>query len=188
MQIPELATKHLHLRQLEISDAPAIRHLLHNDPEIAANGLGIPYPYPEGEETRFIQKMLDRQKDNVYTWAVVLTATNELIGMVNLGLHPQYNSGALGYWLGKAFWNHGYATEAVKRVIDYGFQEHTLNRIYAESFSENISSRRVMEKAGMTQEGLLRQHIKHWNGTYKDLYHYGILASEHTHHSPDEEE
>jgi ribosomal-protein-alanine N-acetyltransferase len=183
MHIPELVTKRLRLRPIEMSDAPGIRSLLHNEPEIAANGLGIPYPYPEGEETRFVQKLQDRQKNNAYTWAILGQTNHELMGMISLGLHVQYDSGELGYWLGKAYWNQGYTTEAVKCVIRYGFEERALNRIFAESFSENTGSRRVLEKSGMTQEGRLRQHIKHWNGTYKDVYHYGILASEYNHHS-----
>lgn len=178
MEIPNLHSARLSLRPLDLKDSEIIRHLL-ADGTVAANGLGIPHPFPEGEERRFIQKMNDRLKDDVLTWGMVVLDSGELIGMISLSVHPQHNNGELGYWLGKAYWNKGYATEAVKCVIRFGFEQLKLHRIFAESFRENEASRQVMEKAGMSYEGLLREHLKHWNGEYKDLYHYGILASEY---------
>ena len=61
--------------------------------------------------------------------------------------------------LGVPFWGHGYMTEALKRLIQYGFEEHNLNRIDANYFIFNPASGRVMEKAGMTFEGVLRQRF-----------------------------
>jgi RimJ/RimL family protein N-acetyltransferase len=80
----------------------------------------------------------------------------------------------MGYWIGKPFWNHGYCTEAAKRLVRFGFEALQLNRILARHLSRNPASGRVMEKIGMQYEGCLRQHIKKW-GVFEDLKIYAIL-------------
>ena len=63
------------------------------------------------------------------------------------------------FWIGTPYWGNGYATEAAKALIDYCFRDLNLNRVAASYFGSNLASRRVMEKAGMTYEGILRQAI-----------------------------
>ena len=89
-------------------------------------------------------------------------------------LYAIMQKGKQGYWLGKDYWNKGYATEAVKAVIGYGFEKLRLNRIYAGHFTKNPASGRVMQKTGMTHEGLGREHILHW-GVYEDMVECAIL-------------
>ena len=83
----------------------------------------------------------------------------------------------MGYWIGVPYWNKGYCSEAAKALIGYGFDELGLNRVFAEHMVRNPASGRVMEKAGMTYEGTLRQHVKKWD-RYEDLKVYGILRTE----------
>jgi RimJ/RimL family protein N-acetyltransferase len=81
--------------------------------------------------------------------------------------------------MGVPFWNHGYCSEAARALVTYGFEQMGLHRIYAFHFARNPASGRVMQKAGMTCEGTLRQHVKKWE-RYEDLVAYGILRSEYT--------
>ena len=82
-----------------------------------------------------------------------------LLGAIGLGLVTPHRRGSLGYWLGVPFWGQGYATEAVRRVVAYGFAELRLHRIEATVFSGNAASARVLEKVGMRCEGTLRGYI-----------------------------
>jgi [ribosomal protein S5]-alanine N-acetyltransferase len=65
----------------------------------------------------------------------------------------------LGYWLGQEFWGHGVMTEVVPAFVDYCFDHFSLHRIYAESYSNNPASARVLEKAGFVLEGRLRKNV-----------------------------
>lgn len=73
-------------------------------------------------------------------------------------------------------WGKGYATEAAQLIIDFGFNELNLNRIWAPIMSKNKASCKVMEKVGMSYEGTLKQDILRW-GQYEDVDIYGLLKA-----------
>jgi ribosomal-protein-alanine N-acetyltransferase len=77
----------------------------------------------------------------------------------------------------KALCNQGYCTEAAKALMSYGFSVLNLNRIQAMHFPRNTASGRVMQKLGMTKEGLLRQYVCN-RGAFEDLYVYSILRTD----------
>src|SRR2546423_8087798 len=83
----------------------------------------------------------------------------------------------LGY--GSAFvgWKRGYATEAGGRIIDFGFESLGLHRIEAHHFLRTPASGRVMQKMGMQQEGVVRDHVVKWD-RYESLAIYSILEPE----------
>jgi RimJ/RimL family protein N-acetyltransferase len=108
---------------------------------------------------------------------MVRKADQQLMGAISLRPHQRHQRADIGYWIGVPYWNQGYTSEAARRLVDYGFAELGLRRIYASYFSHNIASRRVMEKAGMTYEGTLRQHVERL-GKFYDLGYCGILRSE----------
>ena len=82
------------------------------------------------------------------------------------------------YWIGKNYWGKGLATEAVNRMIHFGFIELGLNKIWASAISRNRSSIKVLEKSGLRKEGTLRQNRLLLN-TYEDVDVYGILKTEY---------
>lgn len=171
-----LSTERLILRPFEMSDAAAL-HALLQDPEIANGVLKVPHPYLEGMAEEWIQSRLSPPDDH-YNFAI--TCDGLLIGAINMWVTPQHKRGGLGYWIGKAYWGQNYMTEAVGRIIQYGFEELDLNRIYAECFAFNIGSARVMEKNGMKREAYLRQAVLHRvSGELRDLIVYGILRCEY---------
>ena len=89
----------------------------------------------------------------------------------------QNKEGDLGYWVRKDHWGEGIASEAVTAILDFGFNTHKLNRIYATACPENIGSLRVLEKCGMSKEGVMREHMN-IRGNFRDSVLMAILASE----------
>ena len=106
-------------------------------------------------------------------FAITLLSDGSFIGAI--GLHPdeEGRSGELGYWVGKPYWNQGYATEAVAGVISYAFGTMGFDRVYAAHFARNPSSGRVMQKAGMLYEGSQLGPTVKW-GVMENLELYGV--------------
>lgn len=174
MQHPDLLTERLLLRDFTRADIPDIVRLA-GAREVAATTLRIPHPYSEADAEQFLRK---RQEDQFgYSFAITLRSSGELCGGV--GLHPDavHPRAELGYWIGVPYWGQGYATEAARTVVDFGFRELKLQRIFAHHFAGNPASARVLQKIGMKHEGCFRRHIEKW-GEFLDLENYGILRAE----------
>jgi len=107
-------------------------------------------------------------------FAVTTLVQGELIGSIGLVIERRFDCAELGYWIAKANRNEGYCTEAAHAIVTYGFDVLGLNRIYSSHLSRNPASGRVMQKLGMTREGLQVQHVKKWD-TYEDLVLYGLV-------------
>lgn len=174
---PTIVTKRLILRPLEHADAADVQHLA-GDWDVASTTQNIPHPYPDGAAEQWIESTHSQyQRGSGVAFAITLRENGELIGVISLSIHSQPESAEIGYWVGKPYWNHGYATEAAMAMLDYGFNTLHLNRLYARHMSRNPASGRVMQKIGMQHEGRLRQHEKKW-GKLEDMEYYGILKDE----------
>ena len=119
----------------------------------------------------------DYAKGEGISLAITLRLTKTLAGAVGLTISREHDRAELGYWVGKEFWGKGFATEAAKALLTFGFQSLGLNRINARHLTRNPASGRVLVKIGMRHEGTLRQHVKKW-GVFEDAKIYGILSSE----------
>jgi [ribosomal protein S5]-alanine N-acetyltransferase len=161
-----LRTARLTLRPPALADAPAVQTLA-GAWEVAVNTLLIPHPYPDGAAEEWIAHT------GPHTFVI---DDGELVGCMGLRV-KDHGIAEIGYWVGMPFWGRGYATEAGRAVLRYGFQECGLQRIFAGHFARNPASGRVLQKIGMTYEGTLRRHELKW-GEYQDLVFYGILAEE----------
>ena len=172
-------SERLLFRLLSMDDVPRFRELLQAR-EIAENGLSVHHPYQEGDAERMIEAALSGPAHHRYTWGIVVKAVEELAGLIMIKVIPAHFCGEIGYWIGKDYWNCGYATEAVGAMLAYGFGPLGLNRIFGRSFPDNPASSRVMEKAGMVYEGRLRQELWHeLQQEFKDLLVFSILRSEY---------
>lgn len=133
------------------------------------------------EVRAFVQMFLDHQKQQPrikFQFAVTLKPTGQLIG--NCGVRrdsPEAPEGDIGYELDPRFWGKGYATEAARAVVHFGFTQMNLHRITAWCVAENTASAHVLEKLGMRQEGCLREH-QYFKGRWWDTLLYGILYDE----------
>lgn len=175
---PDLETERLRLRGLELADAPIVQKLA-GDPAIAATTLTIPHPYTLDAAEAWITAMHQEfKRGENFVFALVGKAGGAFIGVMEISPQPEHQRAELGYWIARPYWGQGYATEAARRLIRFGFEELKLNRIYATYFTHNPASARVMQKAGMTFEGILRQHVVK-NGVYVDLGVYSLLRGEY---------
>lgn len=168
----QLATERLLLRPFTLDDAPAVQRLV-SAYEIAENTLLIPHPYPEGAAAEWISKLGTKPDNHVF--AIVLAG--DVVGAIGMEVQREHDRGEIGYWIGVPYWGRGYMTEALRGVLGWAFESLRLHRVFAVHFTRNPASGRVMQKAGMRHEGLLRQHDKKWDA-YLDVEVYGILDSD----------
>ncbi len=196
---PTLETERLILRPFRMSDADTVQRLA-GDRAVVDTTLDIPHPYEDGMAEKWISNhALWFERCEQVIFAVTLknapaplaspeeqallatqrwqTATATLIGAVGMRIRLDELRAELGYWIGRMYWNQGYCTEASRALLGFGFERLGLNRIYAYHFVRNPASGRVMQKLGMTREGLLRQHVRKWDA-FEDLELYAILRSQ----------
>ena len=175
---PTLHTERLILRSFTLEDAPDVQRSA-GDRDVSSTLTSVPYPYEDGmaeEWFRFCHDSFEKGKG--VHFAIALITDNHFIGTISLEkLDRKHEKGELGYWLGKLYWNQGYATEAARAVVAYGFEVLKLNRIYAYYYTRNPASARVLEKIGMHTEGHLRQHIKK-DGNFEDVVACSILKAD----------
>ena len=172
---PKLETERLVLRQFTLDDAKQVQKLA-GDRQIATTTLNVPHPYEDGMAEEWIgthEELYQSRKGAPF--AITLKESGELIGAISIMSIVEEHQGELGYWMGTPYWNKGYCTEAAREMLRYGFMERGLNRIHASYFARNPASGRVMEKLGMSYEGLRRQHILKWK-VFEDLELRGILS------------
>jgi len=172
---PILVTDRLLLRPFDLADASDVQRLA-GDYEVASSDLGIPYPYPDGAAEAWIATLRPGFEKGVHAvYAVTLLGERNLVGAAGLvEVNRRHGRAELDYWVGRPYWGRGYATEAARAVIEYGFFVMGLHRVYAMHFSRNPASGRVMEKCGMVHEGHFREHIRKW-GVFEDVDIWGIL-------------
>ena len=178
-----LQTERLILRSLTLEDAQDVQRFA-GDRDIALMVLRIPHPYEDGMAEEWIRACADAyKKDEAINFAITLRTDRNLIGTIGLELEQENERAELGYWIGKPYWNLGYATEAARAVVAYSFEVLKLNRIYAYHFTRNPASGRVLKKIGMHYEGCRRQHTKKW-GSFEDSIGYGMLKADYASLTP----
>lgn len=133
---------------------------------------------PESIRSFLDERLRDAWGDGSYHCAVELAEVGHLIGTARVGVDDATNrSGHLGYAINDEFSGNGYMTEAVQQLLQTGFHEFGLHRIWAYADVENTASWRLMERVGMLREGLLRQD-KLVRGSWRDSYLYSILEGD----------
>jgi len=116
----------------------------------------------------------------LYHFVIEIKNINEFIGGIGYTVSDSTPCGKLvhmGYFLLKEYWNKGYATEALKRVIDFAFNENNVYRIHTGCLKENVYSERIMQKCGFTKEAEFIEYVFH-DGKFKDRVEYRILKNE----------
>ncbi len=165
----------IRLRPFREEDAPVLARLLNNKKIWNNIRDFVPYPYSEQDARDFIS--ICRKEDPQYTF--VIEYEGLLAGVV--GLVPQTDvyriSAEIGYWLGEPYWGKGIMTEAVKRMVDYGFHHLKLVRIFTGVFDYNKGSQRVLEKAGFQLECTFRKALIK-NEVVCDEYRYAVINEE----------
>lgn len=174
---PVLSGPRLVLRPFALTDAADVQRLA-GDRAIADMTLNVPHPYPDGAAERWIATAAALYAHGEEARFAITTAPDGLVGAVGLRIVPRHRHAELGYWIGREFWGRGYATEAARLVVEYGFGELGLHRIVAHHLTRNPASGRVLLKLGMRHEGHAREHVLKW-GQFEDLEAYGLLSREY---------
>jgi len=164
------------LRKIQVEDRERLVELA-NNPNIANNLRDdFPHPYTIEDADHFIKHAQSAQptlrfcieKDGIY------------VG--NIGIHPQEDiyrrSAEIGYFIGEPHWGQGIASQAVKMIVEYGFQQLNYHRIFAGVFSYNQASKKVLEKAGFTYEGASIQAV-YKGGELFDELRFAVINPNH---------
>ena len=172
-----LETKRLALRQYKISEAYDYACVDSDYGDVIWEA-----PFSE-EQISELQKVIDQyKKDDYYYWTIVEKVTKKIIGgILTVGANEKMLSCEIGYTINPKFRNNGYASEALKRVLEFLLIEVEYNRVQAGHLADNPASGRVMEKAGMKYEGTLRQDNRNHEGKLTDSKIYGILKEDLLH-------
>jgi ribosomal-protein-alanine N-acetyltransferase len=176
-ELPRLETPRLILRALSLDDADDI-FAYASDSEVTRYTI---FERHQSLDTtiEWLRSVLDMYCDgHPGPWGMERRERGRLIGACGFRNWDAHHGRAeMGYTVTRAFWNQGYATEAVRALLAFGFEHMNLNRIEARAVPANVGSTRVMEKAGMKLEGVLRQS-EFFKGGYQDLALYSILRSD----------
>ena len=175
--LPTLLTERLVLRPFSPDDAADVQ-LLAGEREIAATAVRMPHPYEDGMAEAWIASHGGAWNEGVSAAiAIASAADGSLVGSTGFDFALEHAKAELGYWIGKPYWGHGYATEAAREVVRWGFEDLGLFRIYAHCVKGNRPSSRVLEKAGLIYEGCQRQDFVRW-GQRLDIELYGALCTD----------
>ena len=184
--IPELTTPRLTLRRMLVADTDDMY-------EYACRQDVTKYltwrPHPDRDYTReYLQYLGSRYAAGMfYDWAVIYEPDCKMVGTCGFtSFNCSSDSAEVGYVLNPEYWGKGIATEALSRVLEFGFENMGLHRIEARFIQENERSRRVMEKVGMTFEGVMREGML-IKGVYQNIGICSILQSEWKSRQQDED-
>ena len=147
---PTLATERLLLRGPVISDADRLAELA-NDKGVADQLATMPHPYGVDDAESFVARMCRQDWDREPTFVI----EHRHFGVVGgLGFKTRANGRPeIGYWLGRAFWNRGYATEATRAALDWARRDWRRKLVVAGHFADNPASGQVLCKAGFLYTG-----------------------------------
>ncbi len=171
-------TSRLKLPPLRLGDENSVLALLSDDRVVRYMLFPI---FDEARAHSFVARMSQPTSAATATQQAVLgitrTPDGDLVGLCGFVLNRELEEGEAWYLLRPELWGHGLITEAVKALVDIGFGDLRLHRIWASCLPANPASARVLEKLGFRREGLLRQNLQ-IRGTWQDSYLYAVLSSD----------
>lgn len=175
-----LQTARLVLRPFRPEDAAPLL-ILAGDRAIADTTISVPHPFTPEHAQAWITEYGQADSSSLHRYfAVVLRSEDGLIGVVALrDIDREHSQAELSFWVGRAYWGRGLATEAAGAALRFGFEELGLNRVTAYHLVRNAASRRVLTRLGFRGEGLLRQRARKW-GVFEDVLAYAVLRGEYT--------
>lgn len=133
----------------------------------------------EGQAQMYLDHFRHRFKERAaIRWGMALKGDQRIIGTLGFNSFIKRHRANIGYDLLPQYWHKGLAAEALKAVLDFGFEKLHINRVEAEVMQGNSASERLLEKLGFLKEGVLRQWML-WNGRYYDMSMFSLLRSDH---------
>ena len=165
------------LREWRTEDAHDIA-IAANNPKIAKNLRNtFPNPYSLEDAKWYINDCITKEGEKQITRAIVVDG--KAVGSIGIFVKEDVyeKSGELGYWLSQDYWHQGITSQAARSICKEAFATFDINRIFAEPFAHNAGSRGVLEKAGFTYEGTMRNGV-YKNGEVFSYCMYSLLREE----------
>ena len=174
---PVLQTERLILRRFRLTDVDDVLAYA-NDEEWQRYLLPLPYPYERVHAEQFVAESFLSDWKSKTVFAIVLD--DVVIGGINLRIHKSDQIAEMGYSISRKHWGNGYGTEAARAVVDWAFEALCLFKVSSEANVDNRRSWRVMERIGMTREGIHRSQRPDGrdSNARQDMAYYGILREE----------
>lgn len=172
---PTIETERLILRKFKLRDATEMQVVLNNK-KIAQTSTSIPHPYTITMAESFINRQEGYfQRGLCMNMAVILKSEDRYIGAIGFNeIFKKHNRALLGYYFDENEWGKGYGSEAVRAMIDYGFNVFKFHKICSDVILPNPASVRILEKMGMKLEGTFQDHVKIFE-EYRDVAWYGLI-------------
>lgn len=159
----KLETERLVLREVKDSDAEILAKKLNNI-NISKWITAMPYPYSKKDAEWWInQKKEKNNKDfrNDYHLILKLKENKDIVGVVGVfGFDKDKIKGELGYWISEEYWKKGYVKEALKKLIEFSFNDLNLGKLVIPCFVENKGSNAVAKRLGFELEGTFKRSVK----------------------------
>ena len=176
MKPPErFETDRLVLRPPTLADAESIYQTYAGDPEVTRYLTWRPHT-SIAQTLEFLTGCLEGwQGGRRFPYAITIKGSDSVIGMIEMRLEGF--KADVGYGMGRAYWGNGYMTEVLCALIEWAMAQPSIYRVWAICDVDNIASARVMEKAGMQREGILRREIVHpsISSEPRNCYLYAIV-------------
>lgn len=179
-----LTSERLVLRPPSLADAKAIYEGYARDPEVARFVIWKPHRSIRDTREFLTHFVALADGDDSYPWVMALRSGGTVVGAMHLRVHAPWTE--LGFNIARAHWNKGLGTEAVKAVIAFGLALSGIERVQATCHVRNRASARVLEKAGMHKEGVLRRYMVFPNlgEAAQDVCMYAVTFEDHTGATP----
>jgi len=171
----KIETDRIILRRFKVSDAKDVFEHYASDEEVTKFLTWKTHENLDVTKAILSEWVKKYANDDFYSWAIYNLDSGEVIGAISLKTTPERFRGEIGFVLGKAYWNKGIMTEALKEILKYGFERIGLSRIQAAHHIMNKASGKVMLKAGMKHEGRLRKWSPNNEGVLVDCMMYSII-------------
>ncbi|SDF56949.1 GNAT family N-acetyltransferase [Epilithonimonas hungarica] len=174
-----LKTERLNLRPVSENDLENVYQLQRLEETAQYNTSKIPENINETKITvgDWIREN-NKERTKKFTFAIDLVSNGKFIGLIGINLGKEhYRNAEVWFQLDYRFWNQGFATESLRKIIEFGFEELNLHRIEAGCAVDNIGSYSVLEKVGMLREAHTRKLLPLKSG-WSDNYGYAILETD----------
>lgn len=172
------------IRDWQIEDAPSLAKYANNRKIWMNLRDAFPHPYGRKDADALISGVIESDPITVFA----IATQSEAIGGIGLmpGKDVHRHTAEMGYWLAEPFWGKGIMTRAVKSLTDYAIKDLKMIRVFAEPYTTNQASAKVLEKAGFICEGILRANvIKDGKVLDQFLYSYIVNTDSHPSAAPD---
>jgi [ribosomal protein S5]-alanine N-acetyltransferase len=175
-----LETDRLILRKMCLDDTQSVFDHWLSDERVSDHRVSPAHKTVVDTKMRMEKIVNGYDSNEFYYWGIVLKDGNDLIGEIDLyNFDPSTGNCEVSYSIGYDWWNKGYGTETLKAVVEFAFIHMNVHKLSAVHNTDHPASGRIMEKAGMKQEGVIRHMIRNAKGEFKDCAVYGMLREDY---------